>query len=310
MRWYRFIGIDTDLLEKVDPKHNERQSFILSVLTLMLFVISIICFLSSVVFCLIVFQNWLIALAVSAFISMVIFNLYRLFVMTGLDVSGSHLEAYYLAHDKHYAEHIDLTADLSAYEEGQILEIVNTAKDKLREKTANTISSTSEKIHPMTMTLRVGILAIIALVFCNGIELFLFKNQINAVIADLVRIYASKNEVWMLNNFFKTDAGTGFSVLNTNSLLLSLDILISGLGYWKLVLDLVFLTIFLLPLVIVFKSKEIKESEYVRELALSELTITFYHYFHTQKLCKKIKDEILSTPIVFSKDTVVRTYEE
>ena len=68
-------------------------------------------------------------------------------------------------------------------------------------------------------------------------------------------------------------------------------------------IDLIFMVVFLLPLIIVFKSKEIKQSEYVRELALSELTITFYHYMHTQKLCKKILNEIKTTEIVFSKNS-------
>jgi alanine dehydrogenase len=66
-------------------------------------------------------------------------------------------------------------------------------------------------------------------------------------------------------------------------------------------MDIIFLVIFLIPLALVFKSKEIKQSEYMRELALSEITITFYHYMHTQKLCQKIIQEVKNKEIKFTK---------
>jgi hypothetical protein len=147
------------------------------------------------------------------------------------------------------------------------------------------------------------ILTIIALVFANGLELFLFNNQINEVLNDLLRLYTAKNETWLVENLLNPANGSSFSVLNTNSLLLALEILSKGLGYWKVLIDFIFILIFLLPLIIVIKSKEIKQSEYVRELALSELSITFYHYLHTQKLCKKIERDIKSNEILFSKNS-------
>ena len=135
MSWHKQIGVDADLLKKVDPKHNERQTFILSSLTLMLFVISIICFFSSLIFSLIIFHNWLVSLFVASFLAIVVFNLYRLFVMTAFDVSGSSLEPYYLDHEKHYLEHIELDEDFSDFSDEKINGIVNGAKDILREKT-------------------------------------------------------------------------------------------------------------------------------------------------------------------------------
>ena len=302
MSWHKYIGIDTDLLTKVDPKHSERQTFILSTLTLMLFVISIICFFSGIVYALIIFQSWPIALFIGVFLSVMVFNLYRLLVMTALDVSESSLEPYYLDHEKHYSDNVELDEDYSKLTDEKIKEIVYVAKDKLREKTALNPPNRDTKRHPLTMFLRVIILTIIGLVFANGLELFLFNNQINEVLNDLVKLYANKNETWMVENMLNPREGSSFSVLNTNSLLLALEILNKGLGNWKILIDLIFILIFLLPLIIVLKSKEIKQSEYVQELALSELTITFYHYLHTQKFCKKIESEIKSSEIMFSKN--------
>lgn len=302
MSWHKYIGIDTDLLTKVDSKQSERQIFILSTLTLMLFVISIICFISGIVYALIIFQSWPIAIFIGLFLSVMVFNLYRLLVMTALDVSESSLEPYYLDHEKHYSEYVKLDEDYSKLTDEKIKEIVYVAKDKLREKTAFNPPNRDTKRHPLTMSLRVLILTIIGLVFANGLELFLFNNQINEVLNDLLKLYTSNNDIWMVENMLNPGKGSSFSVLNTNSLLLALEILNKGLGNWKLLIDLIFILIFLLPLIIVVKSKEIKQSEYVQELALSELTITFYHYLHTQKLCKKIENEIKSSEIVFSKN--------
>ena len=225
MGWHKHIGVDTDLLKKVDPKHSERQTFILSNLTLMLFVITGICFISSVVFSLIIFHNWLIAIVTGVFLAFVVFNLYRLFVMTALDVSESSLESYYLEHEKHYSEHIELDADFSEYSDEKINGIVNEAKNKLREKTEMNYPSSNSTRHPLTMTLRVTILSIIALVFCNGMELLIFKNQINDVLGDLFTLYAAKNETWIVENMLTPASGTDFYIVNTNSLILSLDIL-------------------------------------------------------------------------------------
>lgn len=303
MGWHKYIGVDSDLLKKVDPKHNERQTYILSSLTIMLFVISIICFFSAVIFSLIIFHNWFVAIFVASFLAFVIFNIYRLFVMTALDVSGSPLEPYYLDHEKHYQEYVKLDDDFSGYSDEEINGIVNDAKSKLREKTQMNLLKPNTSLHPLTMTLRILILSIIALVFCNGFELFLFKTQINEVLSELLLKYTTINEIWVVENILKPNPGSDFYILNTNSLLLSLEILIRGLGYWKLLIDTIFILIFLLPLIIVFKSKEIKQSEYVRELALSELTITFYHYLQTQKFCKNILREIKASKIIYSKQS-------
>jgi hypothetical protein len=222
--------------------------------------------------------------------------------MTALDVSESSLEPYYLDHEKHYSDYVKLDEDFSELTNEKIKEIVYVAKNKLREKTSLNPPNRDIKRHPLTMSLRVLILTIIGLVFANGLELYLFNNQINEVLNDLIILYTANNETWLVENMLSPKSGSSFSVINTNSLLLALEVLNKGLGNWKIFIDLMFILIFLMPLIIVLKSKEIKQSEYVQELDLSELTITFYHYLHTQRLCKKIESEIKSSEIVFSKN--------
>jgi hypothetical protein len=255
----------------------------------MLIAVSVICFFSCIIYALIIFHNWFVAIGVAIFLALTVFNLYRLFVMTALDVSGSSLEEYYKDHEKHYYENISSSTDFENLTDAAILEITSVSKQKLREKSDMDIGENKNKLSDIiTMTFRVVILSIIALVFATGVELFIFKGQINEVLDQLKYQYILHGDTWIVDNILSPDANDQFYIFNTNSLLLAIDLLCRGIGYWKIIMDLLFIILFLLPLILVFKSKEIKQSEYMRELALNEITITFYHYLQTQKFCKKI----------------------
>jgi hypothetical protein len=71
-----------------------------------------------------------------------------------------------------------------------------------------------------------------------------------------------------------------------------MQILIKGLGIWKFVIDIIIIIIFLIPLAIIFKSMELKKSEYVQELALYEIETTFLHHLRTQKLCSELNKQL------------------
>jgi hypothetical protein len=299
MIWHSYLGIDSDLLKKVDPKQNERQTFIMSSLAIMLFALSLIVFISSTVFTLIIFHNIIISIIASIFLSVIIFNLYRLLVITALDVSETTLEKYYADHYMHYHEYISRNQDFGNITDEDIDNLVNKAKNDLREKTSINFESNNKKNLFLTHGLRIFILSIIAIVFANGIELFIFNNEINIVLNDLLDFYLLKNDTWYTNNILKPSQGDQFYIINSNSLLLALEILNFGLGNWKILLDFLFIILFILPLAIVLKSDEVKRSEYIRELALSELTITFKHFILTQRFCKNTLSKVLSTKINF-----------
>jgi hypothetical protein len=72
MNWYRLIGVDDKVLANVDPQHNERQSYILSMIGIMITVIPIICFLSSIVLAAPVFQSWIVGIFIGIFLSSII----------------------------------------------------------------------------------------------------------------------------------------------------------------------------------------------------------------------------------------------
>jgi hypothetical protein len=302
MSWNKLLGFDNDLLLKADIKLGERQSYIMSMLAIMLIFIALICFASSLVYVLTIFKSWPIAILVALFLFFVVFNLYRLFIMTAYNVSGSNLEEYYKKHEKHYAEHIEIGSEMAGLSDTEIIEIVAVSKDQLRQKTQMKASSVSNLI---TICIQVISISILALIFATGIEFYVFKEQINSILEELKNQYSKQENSLMIEYLFTAEKGKDFIVFNTNSLLLIIDLLNRGLGNWKIVIDLIFLIIFLIPLVLVSKSKEIREGDYIREMALSEITISFYHYLHAQRFCQRTIKEVKETKIVFLKSSNV-----
>ena len=72
-----------------------------------------------------------------------------------------------------------------------------------------------------------------------------FKNQINDVLEHLKNEYILHGETWMVENILTPGPKDQFYIFNANSLLMAIDILVRGLGYWKVVIDIVFLIVFM-----------------------------------------------------------------
>jgi hypothetical protein len=302
MAWHLQIGFDEGIMKKVDAEDKTRQKFIFSMLVIMMLVVSILVLISSIIYLLIIFHNWAVAIGAGLFLSLVVFNIYRFLTITALNAEKSGIGEHHLNHEKQYADFIDQlkTKEIAQMPEEAIRKVVNDRKDTLREKFSEYYPNkykVSSSI--LTMAVRVAFLSIIALVFSTGLELFIFKSQVNEVLdATANSLRQEVPDSWILKNMLTPEEGKEFTLFHCNSLLLIIDVLQAGLGYWKLILDLLFLSIFLLPLILIFKSKEIQKGDYVRELALHEISISFYHYLKTQKYCVEILNQVTTEDLV------------
>jgi hypothetical protein len=293
MAWQLQLGIDIDLLKKADPNERDRQIRMLSLLSIMLIVIGIISTISAVVFLVIIFHNWLIAIGGAIFIGMVAFNLYRLLVMTAMDATGTILGEYLKNHELHIFEQVSPDAHFENISDQRLLDMAANAKEQLREKPL--LDRTKKGIDfstILTMMFRVMMLSVLALIFATGLEILIFKDQINQVLEQMKTLYHQTGDTWMVEQMLTPLPDDEFYLIHTNSLLLVLDVLNEGMGYWKLVMDLIFLILFLIPLAIVFRSKELAKGVYIKEWALSSITISYYHHLITQKYCSIIKTRI------------------
>jgi hypothetical protein len=304
------IGFDKEILQKSESATQQRQIRIYNRLALMLILIALFSALSGVVYSLIIFHNWITAVVVGLFLGLVIFNFYRMFVITGLDLRGSSMAYYYFNHEKFYEEYLILSkADLSksSYEELQSIAQVN--KDKLRDRFAAETSQ-APVVAPAVSSvfIRVVVVAFLAVIVANGLELFMFNQQVNTELQSYKNQCIVSGDTWTLNNILTESADSKFILINANSLLLTFDILIAGLGPWKLLFDLMVLAIFLIPLIVIYKSTEIRQGDYVKELVLHEISITSTRYLFTQKRVPLILDEVKNFKLqsVKYKDAIVK----
>lgn len=80
-------------------------------------------------------------------------------------------------------------------------------------------------------------------------------------------------------------------------------------------IDLMFLVVFLIPLALVFRSREVKQGEYIKEMILNMVSITFYHHIQTQKYCQKLYSDIKGSSGIYrgskiGTDSVQYEYEK
>jgi hypothetical protein len=180
MAWHLQLGFDERIMQKVDSRQLDRQKFVFSTLTLMLMAIGSLVFFSSLVYSIILFHNWLVALAIGLFLSLVVFNIYRFLIVSSVNAGYTGLATFLKNHELAYLEHLNNEEDFSSFSEAQIQHLVNSRKDYLRSLFPLSESSTNtENLGFWTMLVRVSMIAIIALVFATGLELFLFRGPIN-----------------------------------------------------------------------------------------------------------------------------------
>jgi hypothetical protein len=302
MAWHLSLGIDEGILHKTDAKDITRQRFIFSMLVIMLLVVSLLIFVSSVTYLLIIFQNWLVAIGAGLILSIIIFNLYRFILVTAINAENTFLGTYQLNHELQYNDFFvnGKIDEIAIMPDEQIMKIVNVRKDQLRDS-STIINKKNYKFSQSFFTnfTRVLFLAIIAMVFSTGFQLLIFKGQINEVLEKTSQILSQElPDSCLLMNVLTPPNGEEFVLLNCNSLLLVIHLLVKGLGFWKLVMDLVFMLLILLPLILIHKSKEIQNGSYVKELALHEVSISFFHFLKTQKFCADLLKQNLSDDLM------------
>jgi hypothetical protein len=285
MAAFHLIGFDKDLLAKVPKDISKRQIFVYNVLSIMIWVVILICVFSSIVYAQLIFDNLIISISVALFMGFIIHNLYKLFVITTLN--GSKIELGKVQKNKESFNEtfskIDLenTSDeaiaLEIYKLKEILRVIPEYQKIDNERNGNRL---------LTLFIKIIIIAIISFVFSTGLELFIFRSKINEVVIEIKSRINENESLYHWKPFFKEN--TESRIFKTSSLLLNINILNLGLGNSKYLFDILILIVFLMPLYLSTTSKEIYAGAYIKELVLKEIYINNYHYLTTEKYCRSI----------------------
>jgi hypothetical protein len=237
---------------------------------------------SFAIYSILIFKNWFIAVSCGVVLSLVVWNILNLIVLLSIIPRYTHL--YEIWTDLEQIKKDYYNKDLRGLSEEKIQEIIYDKKEELRNSRDVKLRDISNISYFFKNLMKVSILTLIAIIVGNGIELFIFSDQINLVLEEMRS--NSSGDTWMMENILTASSEKPFILIESNSILLDLEILNSGLNYWKLPVDLIFVFLYLMPLIIILKSKETTEGDYAKELALSEITTSFYFYLISQKKCQ------------------------
>ena len=172
---------------------------------------------------------------------------------------------------------------------------VNKKKQELRLLSYNSQPLTSNYISVIiSICIRFLYLGVIAYIFAFGLEIYIFKDQINEVLLETKALLSTENPTSFLIQSINVDPGHSFiEYIHSNSLLFVIEILTNGLGNIKYIIDGIIILIFIGPALLHLTSSEILKGAYVKELAIHEISISHYHYLKTQKLCKLILERYI-----------------
>jgi hypothetical protein len=286
--FYKTLGVHKDYFAKVESVKSERQFWIYNLISIMIVVLGILAGFSFAIYSILIFKNWFIAVSCGVVLSLVVWNILNLIVLLSIIPRYTHL--YEIWTDLEQIKKDYYNKDLRGLSEEKIQEIIYDKKEELRNSRDVKLRDISNISYFFKNLMKVSILTLIAIIVGNGIELFIFSDQINLVLEEM-RSNGS-GDTWMIENILTASSEKPFILIESNSILLDLEILNSGLNYWKLPVDLIFVFLYLMPLIIILKSKETTEGDYAKELALSEITTSFYFYLISQKKCQLELDNI------------------
>jgi hypothetical protein len=302
------FGIREEYFHQVEEGERNEQFRSYNLLSAMFYVLVLLSFLAGVSFGLVIFQNWLIAICVGLFLCAITFIL--LLLVLFLNMTTNHQNLYNkmtnmkLVYDE-FDQH-----DFSGISDEKAQAIVQDYKIQLR---AASIEAEPDAFHLssiLTSSIKVTLVIILSCIIANGIEFIIFQKKINESL-ELIRnspaiIEAGKdlsgnNEhvvddkklmaQWTIQ-MVTEQKEMPFKLLDSYSVVLDMQILQQCLGKWKLLFDFLFAVLFLVPFVLVRKSKRYAGGVFLKEMALSDISTSLMFYMLSKRKCINVKKYI------------------
>ncbi len=292
MAWHLNLGIDKRVLRNTDPTERDAELFKFNMLGLMIILVALIAFGSSIVYLLLISHNLVLSACLGLLIGLMVFNLYRLMLVTSINAYHTELGEFQSDHERLF-KHIG-PAQAAGLDEETIQELVLQRISALRSLALEDKGYRHDNAQMATFLIKLLILALFALVFATGLELFVFRNQLNGAFEAIRQVYAARPDSWIIQGALRPPDAGGFFLIECQSVLFAIDVLKLGLGPVKILIDLAVVGIFVIPLILTYRSYELIDSAYVREQALQEMGISYYHYLKTQAFCHQISTQSAS----------------
>lgn len=302
------FGIREEYILRLEQEKQEEQFLSYNILAAMFFVLVALGFISGFSFGLILFQSWIISLILGIGFAAVCFILLLLVLFLNMNTSDSELqgkmndfEGYYQSiKEKRFESVTDEEALIIVSEYEQILRISKEEPQKPEFHLSQFFIATTKII----------LVLVISFIVANGIEMLIFHGKLNdvllliknskeikSVIVDTTSMQVNSdlksNAQWTLT-MLTENPSEPFLLINCYSFLLNFEILTLCLGKWKIVFDLFFAILFLIPFVLVKKSSRFAGGGYLKELMFTHISTTLLFRILADRKCAEIRKEMES----------------
>lgn len=302
------FGVREEYFAKVSTKEKERQFLVFNNLTLMYFILVGFTILSGLVFGIMIFNNIFLAIGISLFLGAICFVLLLLVFFLNMTTNYQGLYLTMTNMEPLFKTHYD--EDLKGLSDERALEMVANEKQKLRETNQQATFDHFHLSSVVTSAVKVILILIISAMVANAMEFVFFRNSLNeslhkiksdpTIIACANAKESEHNDElnrkiglakWTLN-MLEPNPGESFLFIDSQSFLLSYQVLEMSLGPWKVLLDIAFALLFLTPFILLRKSNEYAGGIFLKEAALIDIAHSYMFFLLAERERQKIKEEI------------------
>lgn len=302
------FGMRKNLLHQVSIENAKRQIFIFNLLAVMLIVLSIFGAAAGLIYALVIFNNWIIAISCAVFIGLIFFLLLQLIHFLSLQTLYKEIKNQLSNMESIYEQYKH--QDLSAISDEEVLEIVTQYRMSMRKNNLIVEPAGFNFSQLFISSLFISILLICSILVSSALQIWMYRHTLNNTfeeiknkqeILELAQTYKNQDHPSFLEQKMEADwtlrmlnpaKGQEFKFINCQSILMTFDILFTGLGKTKIIIDLLFSFMFLIPYLIIKRSKEISGGELLKEASIEAVSTSFLMFLLATRQTNKIEQKI------------------
>jgi len=297
------FGIREEYFYKVSPEERKKQFFAFNLLAAMFYVLVILATVAGYCYGLVIFHNWIFAGITAILLGGIAFVL--LLLVLFLNMTTNYQELYSTMTDMSEVFKPYYDRDLSGLSDEEAQRIVQTHKMELREKNLVPDSPPFYVSGIFVSIIKLTLILILSCVIANGIEMWMFKDMLNKSMVSMLasselqqQLVASDstgvndNQIYArwTREMLTEPAEHPFLLVNCQSILMINEIMGLALGKWKIVLDLLFFALYLIPFMIVKKSRRYAGGLFLKEVSLSDISISYMSFLLARRKCQQVKN--------------------
>jgi hypothetical protein len=304
------FGFRSEYLKRSEDEVRRNQFFTYNILSFMFWVLVLLTFVSAFCYGLVIFESWWLALLTGLIFGGIFFLLMLLVMFLNMTTQYKDLYEKVTNMDPVFNEF--RKKDLRMFTDDQIKKEVDEFSAALR--SANTLpdARAAHLSSFITSAIKLVMILIISFIVANGMEILIFRQKIDESMAIIRESKVLKNQVntddtktndlsisnsddyssyaeWMLN--MVDDKKGDFILVDCHSLLLIFKVMNDALGVWKMVIDILFSILFLIPFILVRRSGYIAGGDFLKEATIIDISTTLMFFL----LCERKRMEVKFT---------------